>query len=274
MPNVGIYVNGLRWEWFRLSRRVGFWATIGMLGLAVAATLVVTGAMRFVPVIGQAPPAYGFPHAVSDTLSSLGPFLGVVLAGFIFGGEFGWGTWRTSLARGIAPGRLILTKVALGGLVLLAAWLIAWVFASVVGLAFGGEHAALVIVQSSDRPAGWGEVAIKFASAWPAAVAYLALGSLLCIVGRSTAFGVGVGIAIIVVEIAGYPFANALAELLRDVSLDEYIRWTLRGASRGLGGNEELNAAVFLPVLLAYIGAFCWLMLVIFNRRDLDSGNG
>ncbi len=273
MATAMTYVNLLRWEWFRLSRRFGFWAILAILGLAVAATLAITAAMRFVPFLGDSLPPHRFPDAVSQVLSSLAPFLGVVLAGFIFGGEFGWGTWRSSLARGMPASRLMLTKVTMGGGVLLAVWLVAWVVASVVGLAFGQDTAgAAALLPGSSG--GWGEVAAKFAASWPAAVAYLALGALLCVVGRSTAFGVGVGIGVVMVETVGFPIARAVAELLWDVSLGAYLRWTLHGASTGLAGGDDLSAVFFLPALLAYIGAFCWLMLVVFQRRDLDSGNG
>ena len=274
MATAMMYANLLRWEWFRLSRRVGFWVILGILGLAVAATLAITAATRFVPFFGDALSPDRFPDAVSGTMSSLAPFLGVVLAAFIFGGEFGWGTWRPALARGMAASRLILSKVAMGGIVVLAAWLVAWILSSVVGFAFGQDAAGSGPGFLPDSSGGWGRAAASFAGSWLVAVAYLALGSLLCVVGRSTAFGVGVGVGIVMAEIVGFPIASTVADLLWDVSLDEYIRWTLRGVSAGLTGGDDLRAIFFLPAMMAYIGGFCWLTLAVFCKRDLDSGNG
>ena len=273
-PCLRVYVNLLRWEWFRLSRRIGFWAIIVILGLSVAGALAATVGMRFIPAVAETMPAYGFPHVVFHVLSTLAPFLGVILAGFIFGGEFGWGTWRTSLARGMPAGRLILTRMLLGAAVLLAIWIIAWCLAALVGLVAGENEPGGIIGQSPGFPEGWGDAGLNFASAWPVAVAYLALGALLCVIGRSTAFGVGVGIGLIATEMIGYPLLKLVAELIWDISLQEYLRWTLRGVSGGLLGNDEPKAIVFLPAALAYTGLFCWFTMAIFNRRDLDTGNG
>ncbi len=274
MSYVAMCVNTLKWEWFRLSRRAGFWAIIGIFGLFVAGTLAGTVGMRFIPGLGEAMPAYGFPHVVFDVLSELAPFLGVILAGLIFGGEFGWGTWRATLARGMPPSRLILTKVLLGAAVLFAIWIIAWCLAALVGLVAGENEPGGIIRQSPGFPNGWGDAGLEFASAWPVAVAYLALGALLCVIGRSTAFGVGVGIGLIVAEMICYRLLRLVAELVWEISLGDYLRWTLQGVSGGLLGNDELKAMIFLPAVLAYTGLFCWLTLAIFNRRDLDSGNG
>ena len=274
MSAMEIYAGGLRWEWFRLRRRVGFWTIIGILALIVVGTLAATYAMRYVPLVGEVAPPYGFPHAVFETLSRLAPFLGLLLAGFIFGGEFGWGTWRTSLARGMASSRLLLTKMGLGAVILAIIWTAAWCLAAVIGLAAGDDAPGGLIRQIPGYPDGWGEAFLKFASAWPVALTYLALGALLCVVGRSTAFGVGVGIGIVFAEMIGHPLATAIAELAWDVQLNDVLRWTPHGATRGLLGNDDLRAIAFLPVVLAYAGLFCWLTLLVFSRRDVDSGNG
>jgi len=271
---VAISANTFRWEWFRLRRRAGFWAIVGIVGLFVAGALAATVVMRFIPAVGEAMPAYGFPHIVFNVLSRLAPFLGVILAGFIFGGEFSWGTWRAALSRGMPPSRLILTKILLGAAVLFAIWLIAWCLAALVGLVAGENESGGIIRESSGFPDGWIDAGLQFASAWPVAVTYLALGAILCIIGRSTAFGIGVGIALIAAEMIGYPLLKLVAELIWEISLQDYLRWTLRGVTGGLLGNDEPKAIVFLPAVLAYTGLFCWLALVIFNRRDLDSGNG
>ena len=112
-------------------------------------------------------------------------------------------------------------------------------------------------------------------SAWPVAMAYLMLATLLCAVGRSTAFGLGVGIAVLIVESIAYPAADAVFQLALDVNLGDYTRWTLWGVTRGLmGRDDDLGAWVFLPAVLAYASAFAALAVVITERRDVNSGNG
>ena len=271
---VAISANTFRWEWFRLRRRAGFWAIIGILGLFVAGTLAATIGMRFIPAVGETMPAYGFPHVIFGVLSRLAPFLGIILAGLIFGGEFGWGTWRTSLARGMPSSRLILVKILLGAVVLLAIWIIAWCLAVLAGLVVGENEPGGIIRESPGFPDGWIDAGLQFTSAWPLAVTYLALGALLCIIGKSTAFGIGVGIALIAAEMIGYPLLKLVAELIWEISLQDYLRWTLRGVTGGLLGNDEPKGIIFLPAVLGYTALFCCLALAIFNRRDWDSGNG
>ena len=79
---------------------------------------------------------------------------------------------------------------------------------------------------------------------------YMALGALLCVAGRSSTVGVGVGIAIVVAESAAYPLANVIVRGLYDFELQPYTRWTLWGVSNGLTGSDELAAAWFLPAII------------------------
>ncbi len=272
--SVSGYLAAIRWEWFRLQRRVGFWAVIAIFGLAVALSLVgAIASQSFLPTRFNLP-AHAFPNVVFETLARLGPFFSVVLAGFVFGAEFGWGTWRTLSARGRGREQIVLPKMLLGGCVLVVVWATAWCASSLVGLVAGGSSATELGTALPGFPDGWGATAINFWSTLPAAAAYLTLGVLLCMAGRSTAFGVGVGIAIVIAESAGIPLLRALAALWWEVDLDGYLRWTLRGVSDGLSGKDELHSAVFLPALLAYMTVFCTVSLWIIRIRDLDSGNG
>ena len=268
------YVAALRWEWFRLGRRIGFWVILALAGLSIVAILAVTAIVGSQSPFAGAAPSHGYPFVVFEGLSRLGPFLGIVVASLIFGGDFGWGTWRPLLGRGTQRQKVISPKLMLGGGIMVAVWIVAWCAAAVVGLVFGSDAARTIASQLINLPDGWWPTAILFFSGLPVSFSYFLLGALLCVVGRSTAFGVGVGIAIVIGEAVVYPLANTIAKLAWGVSLETYTRWTLWGVSDGMLGRDDLHAAIFMPASLAYCALFWALTLAIFSKRDLDSGNG
>ena len=272
--DMATYWTLMYWQWFLLNRRIGFWAIIGIVALTVVGTLAATVGLRFVGALDLSMPAYGFPRAAFGTLSTLAPFLGVALAGFIFGSEFGWGTWRALLARNVPVHRLLLARMMLGVVILVAVWLAAWCLASAVGLAAGRDGGVESGIFRSGGADEWGRVAAEAAGALPVAIVYLALGGLLCVAGRSTAFGVGVGMGIVAVEMVGHPIISLVADLAWNIQVDAALRWTLWGATRGLLGNDDPGPLLFLPAVVGYAVLMYWLTLAIFQRRDLHSGNG
>ena len=132
LAGVPAVLAAARWEWFRLSRRVAFWIIAGLAAAGVAATLVV---MLLASKFGDFPfGSYDYPSAVAAMLGAVGPFLAVILASIIFGGDFGWGTWRTLAARGMARWQIALAKLLLAGAALAVFWAAAWMLAAIVGL--------------------------------------------------------------------------------------------------------------------------------------------
>ena len=274
MTTFAVVGNAIRWEWFRLRRRTEFWVILGLLALAVVGTLAVSaGVLRLFDSAVSIPP-YGYPLLVFELLSRLGPFLGIVLAGMILGSDYGWGTFRSLFARGQFRWQVVAAKLVLAALILAVVWIASWALAAVVGLlAASTPTNGLEIVPGASG--SWIESTARFASAWPASMAYLLLGALLCAVGRSTAFGLGVGIAVLIVESIAYPAAGAISQLALDVNLGDYTRWTLWGVTRGLmGRDDDLGSWFFLPAVVAYAFVFAALAVLVTERRDVSSGNG
>ena len=274
MATTAIYLNLLQWEWFRLRQRVGFWVIVGIFALFVVGILAVIAMIANLSPDTLAIPPQGFPAAVSQGLSSLGQFFGIVLASFLLGSDFSWGTWRPLIARGDPRHWPIYSKLLLGCAILMVVWVVAWCVAAAMGLLLGDDEGGVISEFLFDVPDGWGRTALLFFAGLPVAITYMALGALLCVAARSSTVGVGVGIAIVVAESAAYPLANVIVRGLYDFELQPYTRWTLWGVSNGLTGSDELAAAWFLPAILAYLAGLCALTLLIFERRDVDSGNG
>ena len=265
-------ITAARWEWFRLSRRVAFWAIIGLMAVQVAVSL----GWLLVMTPGNDGPAlrpYTYPDTAAGVLSAVGPFLAVVLASISYGGDFGWGTWRPLVARGIHRWQAGLAKLLLLAAALLVFWTASGAVSALVGVAAGSEESAAVDIYGSD---GWGETAVKFGAAWLVALAYLGLGAVLTTAGRSTAFGLGVGVGVILFELAVYPLAG-LAGKAFDIPVGDYTLWTLWGVTGGLVNSSDESSPsrwVFLGATLGYGGLFWGLTLLGLSRRDLGSGNG
>ena len=262
----------IRWEWFRLSRRRAFQVIMGM--VATAVILILLGAI----LIREASSDFGFtpgafPFLIFLALNVVGPFLAIFLASIVFSGEFGWGTLRALLARGRPRWQTALAKLLLVGGVLTVVWIASWALSAVVGLIAGNANTSLIL-PFRDAPESWSGIALRFFSSLPGAFAYMALAALLCAVSRSATFGVIVSAAVLIAESTAYPVAILIVEAIYEFPLHEYLRWTLRGATSGLAGNDDVAPWHFAPAVLAYIALFCALTLVVLTWRDVDSGNG
>ena len=212
------------------------------------------------------------------TAGEAGPLLAVALAAAALGGDFGSGVWRALVARGIPRWQAALSKLLVVSLALNLLLAGVWILAAVVGLAVGvgAEPAGGGMPTPAGEGAdGWGAAVGSLGAVGLTLLAYAGLGAALTVTGRATAFGLGLGIAIILFEATIYPLAGYIADWAWGIALDDYTRWTLWGATRGLiRGNDDLSAWAFLGPTVAY-AALCWgLALVILERRDVDSGRG
>ena len=265
--------SALRWEWFRYCRRVSVWL---LAGLFAGAIVIVTGGVVLVNNLTQ---QFGvtlaqadFPNAVLELPVLAGPILAIALICIAFGGEFQWGTIRSLTARGAPRWHTVVAKLALVSIFITVLWAFAYALSALVGLAAGGSNPESQLELGETLT--WGGTIVKLFAVWLTALAYAGLGALLTVLGRSTAFGLGIAVGIFLFESIVYPIADGVASLAGS-SVSEYTAWTLRGATLELiRGNGDLNRWVFLPVVLAYIGMLWSLTLVVLHRRDLGSGNG
>ena len=265
--------SAFRWEWFRYCRRVSVWLLAGMFAGAI---VIVTGGVVLFDNLGQrfgetlSPAA--FPNAVLELPVQVGPILAIALISIAFGGDFQWGTLRSVTARGAPRWHTAVAKLALVSISITVLWAFAYALSALVGLAAGGSNPDSQFGFGETTP--WGGTIVKLFAVWLTALAYAGLGALFTVLGRSTAFGLGLAVGFLLFESVVYPIANVVATLAGS-SVSEYTAWTLRGATLELiRGNGDLNRWVFLPVVLAYIGLLWSLTLVVLRRRDLGSGNG
>ena len=262
----------LRWEWFRISRRPGFRVIMGM--VAAVVVLILLGA-AFLQSDGYGVGPSAFPFIIFVALTLVGPFLALFLTALAFSGEYGWGTLRAMQARGMPGWQAILSKMLLVSVVLAVVWIGSWCLSAVVGLMAGDTDAPATTLPFDDADASWRDIILLYLGNLLAAIAYMSLTVLLCMLGRSATFGLAVASAILIAESTVYPVAVFIIEAVYDFNLWDYLRWTLRGATSGLAGRyDDTNPWYFVPVVVAYIALFWSLSLSVLSRRDLDGGNG
>ena len=270
---MAVVVNLLRWEWFRLRRRVGVGVIFGLLLAGAAAQLAAQTWLARVEGFPGA--AYDYPGWLMTTAGNILPFVAVVLAGIVVGGDFPIGTWRTLAARGVFRWQAGLAKLLLLALTLAALLGVIWGMGAVVGLLAAPDTGQpdVFTAPAAESGSSWAMAAGGLGAAVVTLLAYLGLGSVLAVAGRSAAFGIGVGIAIILFESVGYLVAGEIAGFAWGLDLNDYTRWTLSGATTALlAGDGDFSRWVFVAPALGY-AAFCWVLtLALLEVRDLRGG--
>ena len=98
-----------RWEWFKLRRRWVPW-------ILLAFVLVIVQLLFWlVAVFGDDVSYQSTAENIANGLgfsSFFGPFIAVILASAVLGGEYGWGTLRSVLVKGVGRWQFLASKVS------------------------------------------------------------------------------------------------------------------------------------------------------------------
>ena len=213
-------------------------------------------------------------QVVRAVLSQSGDFvtIGLILGALVAGSEYGWGTLKTELAQG--PSRL---GVYLGQLLALATLLII-----LIPALFFLALAASVIVGALQHtpltwPQGW-QIPAGMAAAFLFLAMPSALGFMLTTMLRSSALGIGAGMAWLFVieqalQIFGYgaPVLTTIVNWLPRANADSlaasFGQW-----SASIEVPPKIahgSVAHFVAVLIAYIIAFVAIGALAFRRHDV-----
>ena len=214
----------------------------------------------------------GFAH-------SLGAILIVILASSTIGIEYGLGTLRTTLAKGVGRWRLVASKALLLALLSAAALLvvsIATVVSSSIVVAIAPDAAA-----DAAGAGDWSQVAIGYGKTIYGLLPYVALAMFFAILTSSS----GVGTAIVL----GYYFAERIVvALLFNFDWFEKVAGFILGRAIDGWVNAEGSltvqigrASAELPdalhaslVMLGYIVILGALTFWLFRRRDIAGAKG
>lgn len=217
--------------------------------------------------------------AVRDTGLSLvyqiGTIMAVILAASTIGTEYGWGTIRTLVPR--APGRAPLIWAKLASLALFVA--LVTLIGAVVAILASVFATATLGLSGALGDGWWGRTLLSVLRTAYVMLPYATLAFALSVWTRSTAAGIGVGLAVLFLEgiltsligSAGGPF-----EHLKDVLLSGNVQSLLNANAAGVSvratTSDTVNPWQATAVLAAYTAAFVALALWRFRTRDITSG--
>jgi ABC-type transport system involved in multi-copper enzyme maturation permease subunit len=216
---------------------------------------------------------YGLDSVVGYTpYTSYGAFLLIVLIGVVTGQEYQWRTLQLWLSHGVPRSALLSAKF-------LFMLLPACIIVAVCMLVNGGESLVFSsLAHIPSRTLDGGQLVLSYLRTLYATLPYIALTFLLIVMGRSTAFAVGAGIAgLAIVEtvlslifpIFGAPFARVVQFL--PSSLAAALNTHNYALASAAIPHTPLQATTVQAVLgiACYVVLFTGLAFWRFQRQDL-----
>ena len=266
-------------EWHKLRRR---WIPWILLGIVVFLTQGLVWGVYVAyhladEVSEEGLSDFTLPSIITVDATSL-PLLVIpimILAASVVGVEYGLGTLRTTLTRGVGRwqllgAKLIMLMVAgIAGFIVLSAFfaIASGVIAGIAVIIPPAEGEALI----GTEPQAWLDAAIGAGKVVYALAPYVALAVFLAVVTQSTAQGISISMGYYVLELIAAPILGGIAEWLGNA---------LEVALLGPNAQEwmsEANTTDTLRaffVILAYTAVFVAAALWIFQRRDVAGAKG
>lgn len=261
-------------EWRKLRRRWFPWILLGIIVVIVQA--IVWGGYVVYHVDGDADEDLlgGLTLPSSITFVTETPELYViplmVLAASVMGVEYGWGTLRATLTRGVGRWQLLSAKiimlvaVGIAGVVVTAA--LGGVASLLAGVVPPDEEGTRVVTEA----AAWRDAAIGIGKAACAIAPYVALSVFFTVLTQSTAQGVSLSLGYYVLEQIA-PAVGGLSERIEDV-LNVALLGPNTAEWTGAAGDPDTLRA-FLVILVhttVLVAAAIW----VFQRRDVAGARG
>lgn len=268
-------------EYHRLEEGVRYLETRPILSDKMAQVLA-----QQLALLEQARESLVLPTSIYGTFSMVhivGAVLVVILTASVVGGEYGEGTVRQTLIKGVRRRDYVLSKV----IALLLAVLVGLLIAALLGIILG-----LITDRVVSGGISWDFLSLSFighalgslVGTWFALFVYLMFTAFVTFLARSTAAGVGVGLGygllegIVVLATVGqiggwfenikpYTIGYNTGALVQ-IATDTASRFGFGGMVGGAGGDLPSLGRVML-VLAAYCAVFLGVSLYAFHKRDV-----
>ena len=266
-------------EWHKLRRRWIPWILLGLVVFLIQG--IVWGGYAAYHLVDEVSEEglsdFTLPSILTFDLISL-HFLVIpimILAASVVGVEYGLGTLRTTLTRGVGRWQLLSAKLimlmvaGIAGLIVLCAFLAiaGGVIAGIAVIIPPAEGEALI----GTEPQAWLDAAIGAGKVVYALAPYVALGVFLAVVTQSTAQGISISMGYYLLELIAAPLIGGIAGWLENV-LDVALLGSNVGEWMSTANTTDTLRAFF--VLLAYTAVFVAAALWIFQRRDVAGAKG
>ncbi len=208
----------------------------------------------------------------------------LILAATVMGVEYGWGTLRATLTRGVGrwqllSGKLVMLMAVTVGMVVLIA-VVTGVSSLLAGVVPPGEEGSLV---AGERQA-WLDAFEGLGKLMFALAPYVALGAFLAVLTQSTAQGIALSLGYYVLEMILAPLLGSIADWLERVLevalLGQNVgEWLTSGyvteaqQSLGVAADQPDTLRAFF-IVLAYTAALVAAAVWLFQRRDVTGAKG
>ncbi len=269
-----------RWEWFKLRRRWVPWIVLGFVLVIVQLLFWLVATLS--NDVSYQSPSENIANGLGFS-AFFGPFIAVILAAAVMGGEYGWGTLRPVLSKGAGRWQFLASKVAVVVLVTVAILVILSVTVMISGFI---AEAVLTADPQTERyeAISWLDLLALFGRMIYGFVPYIALALFLVVL--TTSNGVGIGLSL------GYYIAETviLIPILSNFSWSDQVFAYLLGPSVGawqavqgneggpgsdiatFGGISDMaHGAIMVTVYAVVLGAVA---MALFMRRDIAGAKG
>ena len=269
-----------RWEWFKLRRRWVPWIVLGFVLVIVQLLFWLVATLS--DDVSYQSPAENIANGLGFS-AFFGPFIAVILAAAVMGGEYGWGTLRPVLSKGAGRWQFIASKIAVVVLVTVAILVILSITVMISGFI------AEAVLTADPQAEGYGAISWLdplglFGRMIYGFVPYIALSLFLVVL--TTSNGVGIGLSL------GYYIAETviLVPILANFGWSEQVFSYLLGPSvsawQSVPGNEGdpasgiatfggisdmAHGAIMVTIYAAVLGGAA---LALFMRRDIAGAKG
>ena len=231
----------------------------------------------------EARAAFALPSSITTESLTLS-FMIIILAATVIGMEYGWGTLRTALTRGVGRWQLLSAKLIMVMVAGIAWMIVVGALAAISSLLAGiippAEEGSLIVTEAG----AWKDVAIGAGKTVYSLAPFVALPVFLTVVTRSTAQGTSLSMGYYVFELILAPVLGGLASWLAkalDVALltNNVSEWMSTGvrteAQQALGTVvEQPDTLRAFFVILVYTGVFGAAAFWLFQRRDVAGAKG
>ncbi len=269
-----------RWEWFKLRRRwvpwilLGFVLVIGQLIFWLTATL--NGEVSYQSPTENIANGLGFS-------AFFGPFIAVILAAVVLGGEYGWGTLRPVLSKGAGRWPFLASKMAVVLLVTIAILVILSLTVMISG--FIAEAALTPDPQAEGYGAiSWVDLLGLFGRMIYGFVPYTMLALMLVVLTSSNGVGIGLSLGYYIAEtiilvpiLSAFDWSDHVLAFLLGPNVSA---WQSVPSANGetpsviatIGGISDMaHGAIFVTLYTVVLAAAA---LALFLRRDIAGAKG
>ena len=265
-----------RWEWFKLRRRWVPWILLGFVIVIEQLLFWLTATLS--DDVSYRSPAENIANGLGFS-AFFGPFIAVILAASVTGGEYGWGTLRPVLSRGTGRWPLLTSKIAVVMLVTAALLLILSVTVMISGFI-----AEAILTEPEAEPYGstsWLSLLGLYGRMVYAFLPYIMLALFLVVLTASNGVGIGLSMGYYVAEtiilvpiLSAFDWSDQVLAYLIGPNVTAWQRVNPDAESNiaTIGGmSDMLHGFIFVTLYTAVLGAAA---LALFLRRDIAGAKG